>query len=104
MKKISAFTIGLLTGTAIGAGLGLLFAKQEGKDTRDTLSYQLSHLQEAITNYFTKKQPVTDAMNQARAESTEHVKNTKRKVQELNDKFDSITQDLTPKKTKTKKA
>ncbi len=103
MKKFSAFTIGLLTGTAIGAGLGLLFAKEEGRDTRDKITYQLSRLQETISNYFTKKQPVTDAMNQARAEGTEHVKNTQRKVQELNDKFDSITQELNPKKNTAKK-
>ncbi len=104
MKKFSAFTIGILAGTAIGAGLGLLFAKEEGRDTRDKITYQFSRLQETLSSYFAKKQPANDATNQAKAEGTEHVKNTQRKVQELNDKFESITQDLAPKKTKAKKA
>lgn len=43
MSKSSNFTLGVLAGATVGAIVALLYAPDTGKNTRDRLSYQLSH-------------------------------------------------------------
>ncbi len=40
----SGFMMGLLTGTVLGAGLGMLFAPKSGSELRGQLSESASHL------------------------------------------------------------
>jgi gas vesicle protein len=40
----SSFVMGLLTGTVLGAGLGMLFAPRPGSETRNQLSEQANNL------------------------------------------------------------
>ena len=44
MKNAGIFLGGLITGAALGASLGLLFAPQKGTDTRDQLLDRLKEL------------------------------------------------------------
>lgn len=48
MNDNSKVLIGLLTGLAAGAALGLLFAPDKGSETRDRLSESLKDLGDAI--------------------------------------------------------
>ncbi len=43
------FVMGLLTGTVVGAGLGLLFAPKAGSETRSRISAQASQLAHAAS-------------------------------------------------------
>lgn len=42
MNKTGNFILGLLTGGAIGAAFGILYAPQKGRKTRDELSFQVA--------------------------------------------------------------
>lgn len=48
MNDNSKVLIGLLTGLAAGAALGLLFAPEKGSETRDRLNQSLKDLGESI--------------------------------------------------------
>jgi len=48
MNDNSKVLIGLLTGLAAGAALGLLFAPEKGSETRDRLSQSLKDLGDSI--------------------------------------------------------
>ena len=47
-----SFVIGLLTGTVLGAGLGMLFAPKAGSELRDRLSEQAGNLKNAASDQY----------------------------------------------------
>ena len=59
MSRTSRDLTFLLTGIATGAIIGLLYAPEEGKITRDKLSYRLSKYREQL------EQLLSDLMNSA---------------------------------------
>jgi gas vesicle protein len=44
----NGFTLGLLVGTVVGAGLGALFAPQQGSDTRSQMAFQAERLRRRV--------------------------------------------------------
>jgi gas vesicle protein len=50
----ASFVIGLLTGAALGAGLGMLFAPKSGSDLRNQLSEQAGSLANAASEKYRK--------------------------------------------------
>src|SRR5207302_9621102 len=53
-----SFVMGLLTGTVLGAGLGMLFAPKSGSELRGQISEQAGNLANAATDQYRK---VTEA-------------------------------------------
>src|SRR5215813_79180 len=53
-----SFVMGLLTGTVLGAGLGMLFAPKSGSELRNHISEQAGNLANAATEQYRK---VTEA-------------------------------------------
>jgi gas vesicle protein len=47
-----SFVIGLLTGTVLGAGLGMLFAPKSGSELRGQISEQAGHLKNAASEQY----------------------------------------------------
>ncbi|TAF67021.1 MAG: YtxH domain-containing protein [Cytophagales bacterium] len=47
-NNIGSIFLAFLTGTAVGTAIGILFAPEEGSQTRDKLSYQLSKYKERL--------------------------------------------------------
>jgi gas vesicle protein len=50
----SGFIIGLLTGTVLGAGLGILFAPKSGSETRGQISDKASAVGRAASEHYQK--------------------------------------------------
>ena len=57
-----SFLMGLLAGTVLGAGLGMLFAPKAGSETRRQLSEQANRLRSTAGDTY---QQATDKINQA---------------------------------------
>ena len=57
-----SFLMGLLAGTVLGAGLGMLFAPKAGAETRKQLSEQATRLRSTAGDTY---QQATDKINQA---------------------------------------
>jgi gas vesicle protein len=98
MSRITSFILGVFTGAAIGSVLGILYAPNDGKHTRDKLSYQISRLQDAIKELMERKEAL---MNDAKSQGMENINNTKREAKKLQAELDKLTRQL--KETESKK-
>lgn len=67
-----SFVMGLLTGTVLGAGLGLLFAPKAGSELRHQISGQAEHLaKNASEGYRTASQTAGEWAEKGREKSRE---------------------------------
>ncbi|WP_373493091.1 YtxH domain-containing protein [Aquiflexum sp.] len=71
MSNKSNSWIAFIAGTSIGAAIGILFAPDTGKNTRDRLSYQLSKYSEELEKLINdlrdgKNLPSNDAKNEGK--------------------------------------
>ncbi len=95
MNKNSAAFLAFVAGAATGAALGVLFAPEKGKVTRDKLSYQLDTYKKKLLKTIKElKDGKEEVHNEAR---DEEVKNHEKKIQEVNDlmaQIDSFQESL----------
>lgn len=81
MNDNSKVLIGLLTGLAAGAALGLLFAPEKGSETRDRLNQSLKDLGDSI------KDRAADEINNLTSLKDKVVSSVKNKLQDAEDEF-----------------
>ena len=81
MNDNSKVLIGLLTGLAAGAALGLLFAPDKGSETRDRLNQSLKDLGDSI------KDRAADEINNLTNLKDKVVSSVKSKLQETEEDF-----------------
>jgi gas vesicle protein len=95
MEKKGSFLLGLLTGAAAGAILGLLYAPDKGINTRERLSYLLSKYKtqlEAILKEI--KDGKNETPNEAKEESQKITNETKEKAQKLFDDVENLIEQI----------
>lgn len=80
MKNTGSFIIGLLSGAAIGAALGILYAPDKGENTREKLNQRANDLREDLDERF---DDMKDYMN-------ETVGDIKERMNEMKDKFADV--------------
>lgn len=81
MNDNSKVLIGLLTGLAAGAALGLLFAPEKGSETRDRLNQSLKDLGDSI------RDRAADEINNLVNLKDKVVDSVKSKLQETEEEF-----------------
>lgn len=81
MNDNSKVLIGLLTGLAAGAALGLLFAPDKGSETRDRLNQSLKDLGDSI------KDRAADEINNLTSLKDKVVSSVKSKLQDAEEEF-----------------
>jgi len=88
-----AFLMGLLAGTVLGAGLGMLFAPKAGSELRNQLSDQAGKLRSTATDTY---QQASEKVGQTYQQASEKVGQT---YQQATDKVNQTYQQATDKVT-----
>ncbi|MBE0637069.1 MAG: YtxH domain-containing protein [Bacteroidales bacterium] len=77
MKSSSSFLIGLLSGAAIGAALGILYAPDKGEVTRKKIAKKAEDLKDDL---YDKMDEMKDYFNESLGHVKEKVEDLKEKV------------------------
>jgi gas vesicle protein len=78
-----SFLMGLLAGTVLGAGLGMLFAPKAGAEVRKQLSEQASRLRSSASDTYNQ---ASEKLNQTYSQASEKVSQASEKVSQLVDR------------------
>lgn len=100
MSKNSNTLLSFLIGAATGALLGILYAPDKGKNTRDKLSYRLDKYKERLKELVNeladgKEKPFT----KAKTKGEQVIRNTKDKAERLLDNVEEFIDKISTKKT-----
>jgi gas vesicle protein len=99
MSKNSDSLISFLAGVATGAVLGVLFAPDKGKNTRDKLSFQLEKYKEKIMEILEHiSEEEKGSPSQARTEGERVINETKQKAETLLDDVEQLIDQIKGKK------
>jgi len=82
-NSTGSFIIGLLSGAAIGAAIGLLYAPEKGSATREKLGQRAHDIKEDLDERF---EDLKDYVNDAVGEMKEKVSEVKEKVADIKEK------------------
>jgi gas vesicle protein len=78
-----AFLMGMLAGTVLGAGLGMLFAPKAGSEVRKQLSEQANRLRSTANDTL---QQASDKISQASHQASERIGQASEKVSQIVDR------------------
>ena len=94
MNKTINYTVGFLSGALLGSVVTLLYAPENGRDVRDTLSYRLnnyiddaSHLVDSFTS---SKRRISDAKRQGDRVVSDAQKRAENLIKEAEELLSSI--------------
>ncbi len=99
MSRGSKSLIAFLAGVAAGTAIGILYAPDKGKNTRDKLSFKLEKYKEQLQKLLDelvsgKKEVVSSAKSEGNKITTDAIK----KAEELLTEIDMLSSQIKPKK------
>jgi gas vesicle protein len=95
MNKRTSFLVGLLTGAAAGAVLGLLYAPDKGINTRERLSYLLSKYKNQLEDLLKElSQGGAEATSEAKEEGQKVINDVKEKAEKLLGDVESLMEQI----------
>lgn len=102
MSRGSTNLLIFLTGLAIGAVAGVLYAPDEGKNTRDKLSFRLDKYRENIKDILSKLRDAESKLpiSQAKTEGEKVIQETKAEAEKLLSDVEALMQQINTLKSK----
>lgn len=85
MNKFTSFVIGFVSGVAAGSITGILFAPNDGRDTRDRISFQISRLIDRLRELVEEKEKLE---NEAKNRGLAHTDKTRREAKKILAEFE----------------
>lgn len=84
MNKSTTFLLTFLAGLAAGTVVGILYAPDEGKNTRDKMSFQLDRYREKLKDMLTNLKNQSELpVSAAKTEGERIIKDTKAEAEKL---------------------
>jgi len=91
MSKNSSSLLAFMTGVAVGAIIGILYAPDKGENTRDKLSFQLDKYKKKLDSLLEEMVDGKDlSSNKAKSEGQKIVKEAKEKAERLLDDVNGL--------------
>lgn len=85
MNKFTSFLIGFASGLAAGSITGILFAPNDGRDTRDRISFRMSRLVSKLRELVEEKEMLE---NEAKNRGLAHTEKTQREAKKILAEFE----------------
>ncbi|WP_242921453.1 YtxH domain-containing protein [Pontibacter liquoris] len=99
MSKKTTNALLLVTGAAIGAAAGILFAPEKGRETRNWLSYRLEKYRDTLSDLIEQLMADRDGtLSSARTEGQRVIQDAKDKAEKLLGDVDSLINEINSRK------
>ncbi|WP_114777584.1 YtxH domain-containing protein [Botryobacter ruber] len=99
MSKKTTTVLAFVSGAAVGAAAGILFAPEKGRETRSWLSYRLEKYRDTLSELMEQLMENRDAVaSSAKTEGQRVIKDAKDKAEKLLGDVDSLINEINSRK------
>lgn len=98
MGKKTTALLAFMSGTAVGAAAGILFAPEKGRETRYWLSYRLEKYRDALSDLLEQMAKRDNLPSNAKSEGQRVIQDAKDKAEKLLGDVDSLINEINSRK------
>ena len=99
MSKKTSNLLAFVSGAAVGAAVGILFAPEKGRETRSWLSYRLERYRDTLSDLLEQLIAKEDNMpSTAKSEGQRVIQDAKNKAEKLLGDVDSLINEINSRK------